>query len=207
MSTAQTLNCKPTDARLPPPINGCVPTHIVPWVWAYWVPMSVFESVLFLLVVAKALRLAYYQDRDRAFIKRRGRALFRFKDWSFFRSRKDSHGKHQYGSYADGESKASGGDNDDDAAAGGAGRRRQRDRDRARDAERETYGEREKNSDRYGRAPNLLVVLLRDSVVYFGGVLAVILTNLVVWNVGRVRASSLCFVPYVNQGTYYILVL
>lgn len=38
-----------------------------------------------------------------------------------------------------------------------------------------------------GRAPSLFSLLLRDSILYFGGVLSVILTNLIVWIVGRVR--------------------
>ena len=39
--------------------------------------------------------------------------------------------------------------------------------------------------------PKILVVLLRDSVVYFGGVLAIILTNLVIIFTARVRFASL----------------
>ena len=41
-----------------------------------------------------------------------------------------------------------------------------------------------------GRAPNVLVILLRDSLIYFGGVLAVILTNFVVWLRGRASLFS-----------------
>ena len=37
--------------------------------------------------------------------------------------------------------------------------------------------------------PKILVVLLRDSVAYFGGILAIILTNLVIWAAARVRRS------------------
>ncbi|KAJ3518841.1 hypothetical protein NM688_g9384 [Phlebia brevispora] len=85
-------------AHLPAPFTGCIPTHIAPWVWIYWLPMSIFESCLFLLAVAKAAQLTYTGE---------------------------------------------------------------------------------------GRAPSLLVVLLRDSIIFYGGVLSVILTNFIVWKVGR----------------------
>lgn len=89
-----------SETPLPPTFTGCLPQHIVQWVWVYWLPMTAFESCLFLLAAAKAAHLL-------------------------------------------------------------------------------CFGE--------GSAPSLLIVLLRDSVMYFGGVLAVILTNLIVWMVGRVR--------------------
>lgn len=38
-----------------------------------------------------------------------------------------------------------------------------------------------------GHAPSILVILIRDSVFYFGGVITVIVTNLVVWAAARVR--------------------
>ena len=33
---------------------------------------------------------------------------------------------------------------------------------------------------------NILVVLIRDSAIYFGGAMAMVLTNMFVWAVGRV---------------------
>ena len=38
-----------------------------------------------------------------------------------------------------------------------------------------------------GDPPRLLIILLRDSIVYFGGLLAVVLANLLVWSFGGVR--------------------
>lgn len=43
-----------------------------------------------------------------------------------------------------------------------------------------------------GETPNILLVLIRDSVFYFGGVMTVIITNLVTWASARV---SRMFVP------------
>ena len=37
-------------------------------------------------------------------------------------------------------------------------------------------------------APRVLIVLLRDSVVYFGGMLAVVLINLAIWASARVSS-------------------
>ena len=39
--------------------------------------------------------------------------------------------------------------------------------------------------------PHLLAVMLRDSVVYFGGLLVLLIPNLVVWEVGRVRDNGM----------------
>ena len=42
-----------------------------------------------------------------------------------------------------------------------------------------------------GTTPHLMFILIRDSVMYFGGILAVVLTNCIVWAVGRVRHDKL----------------
>ena len=39
------------------------------------------------------------------------------------------------------------------------------------------------------RAPRILAVLLRDSVAYFGGMLTIILANLIIWSAARVRCD------------------
>lgn len=41
-----------------------------------------------------------------------------------------------------------------------------------------------------GKAPNLLVILIRDSVMYFGGVFAVLLTNIIAWAIAPVRGAA-----------------
>ena len=46
------------------------------------------------------------------------------------------------------------------------------------------------------KAPNLAFVLVRDSTIYFGSVLALILLNLVIWKTGRVRLSTVSFPGY-----------
>ncbi len=89
-----------TAADLPEILPGCIPDHVVSWAWAYWLPMLVFESGLFLLAIFRLLQLGFYKCDK--------------------------------------------------------------------------------------RTSNLLVVLLRDSVMYFGGVLAVILANFVAWKASRV---------------------
>lgn len=38
-------------------------------------------------------------------------------------------------------------------------------------------------------APHVLAVILRDSVIYFGGVLVLVVTNVIIWEVARVSAS------------------
>ena len=43
---------------------------------------------------------------------------------------------------------------------------------------------------RQSHTPRILIMLFRDSVAYFGGVLAVILANLVIWSAARVRRSG-----------------
>ena len=40
------------------------------------------------------------------------------------------------------------------------------------------------------RTPKVLIVLLRDSVVYFGGIFAILCTNMIVTTTARVRESS-----------------
>ena len=40
--------------------------------------------------------------------------------------------------------------------------------------------------------PRLLGVLLRDSMVYFGGMFAIILTNLLIWITARVCGIAAC---------------
>ena len=84
------------------PIPGCLPNNRVPRVWAYWIPMTIFESVLFLMALAKTTYLFLHENQQ---------------------------------------------------------------------------------------TPGLMIVLLRDSVVSFGGVLTWIIVNLVLWAVGRV---SIC---------------
>ncbi|KAI0089406.1 hypothetical protein BDY19DRAFT_102160 [Irpex rosettiformis] len=79
---------------------GCAPTHIVPYAWTYWIPMTVFESALFLLAAAKAVRYLLNPDTPK-------------------------------------------------------------------------------------QTPNLALLLVRDSIIYFGSVLALILLNLVIWKAGR----------------------
>ena len=41
--------------------------------------------------------------------------------------------------------------------------------------------------------PKILAVLLRDSILYFGGVMAIILANLMIWSLARVCRDSLAF--------------
>lgn len=84
---------------LPPEFPGCIPVIKDTYIWAYWVPMAAFESVLFLLAIIKSVQVARAESNT----------------------------------------------------------------------------------------PRVLAILLRDSVLYFGGVIAVILTNLVFWAGVRVR--------------------
>jgi hypothetical protein len=90
---------------LPPVLPGCAPINHFPYAWAYWIPMTVFESALFLLAAAKAV---YYILSS--------------------------------------------------------------------DAQTET--------------PHLAFVLVRDSLFFFGSVVALIILNLVIWVVGRVSDPS-----------------
>ena len=71
--------------------------------WAYWIPMTIFETILFVLAIVKCFKLA----RD------------------------------------------------------------------------------------HSHAPKALIVLLRDSILYLGGVLALLLCNLVIWAAARVRSAAL----------------
>lgn len=41
-----------------------------------------------------------------------------------------------------------------------------------------------------GRTPSIITVLFRDSILYFGGVVTAIVTNLVIWAAARVRSES-----------------
>ena len=88
--------------QLPPPFVGCFPNNTVTWAWAYWIPITVFDSILFLLASYKSIEFSVY------------------------------HGKNM---------------------------------------------------------PRLSQVLIRDSVIFFGGVLALILINLVIWSLHKVRIS------------------
>ena len=83
---------------LPPLFPGCVPANPSSHMWSYWVPLFSFQSVLFLLAIAKVCESAR-------------------KEW---------------------------------------------------------------------RTPRVLVVLLRDSLTYFGGVFAIILVNVLIWTTARV---------------------
>lgn len=84
--------------------TGCVPGHWVLRPWVYWIPATVLENILFLLVAVKSVRCAV--------------------------------GMEQYN-------------------------------------------------------PDLLMVLLRDSVVYFGGLCTILTANIIIWTVGRVSIGSL----------------
>ena len=90
-----------TAIPLIPPFTGCIPNNPSRHMWAYWIPMTIFETILLALAVAKCFQLA--------------------------------RGLH---------------------------------------------------------APKALVVLLRDSVLYLGGVLAILICNLVIWSSARVRRLS-----------------
>ena len=81
---------------------GCVPDHLPSHVWAYWVPLSLFQGAVFVLAITKVYEAVQ-------------------QEW---------------------------------------------------------------------HAPKLLVTLLRDSLVYFGGALAVILVNVLIWSTARVCAAS-----------------
>ena len=89
-------------AELPSSFPGCIPEFEDTYTWAYWVPMAAFESVLFVLAIAKSIHIARSESNT----------------------------------------------------------------------------------------PKVLTVLLRDSVLYFGGVMFVILTNLIIWASVRVSVSS-----------------
>lgn len=45
------------------------------------------------------------------------------------------------------------------------------------------------NSEFRTQTPNLAYILVRDSMIYFGSVLVLILINLIIWKAGRVSAS------------------
>lgn len=45
------------------------------------------------------------------------------------------------------------------------------------------------NAEFRTQTPNLAYILVRDSMIYFGSVLALILINLIIWKAGRVSAS------------------
>lgn len=45
------------------------------------------------------------------------------------------------------------------------------------------------NAEFRTQTPNLAYILVRDSMIYFGSVLALILMNLIIWKAGRVSAS------------------
>ncbi|KAF9804284.1 hypothetical protein IEO21_09438 [Rhodonia placenta] len=87
-------------------ITGCIPASIVPYAWAYWIPVFFFESVLFVLSAYKCLQYA----------------------------REDT------------------------------------------------------------KSPYLMRVLLRDSIMYFGGVLSAILLNFVIW-VLQIERLFVAFIP------------
>lgn len=98
---------------LPRQFTGCIPTNVKPYAWTYWIPVLVFESILFLLALVKSIR--------------RGR----------------------------------------------------------------------ENAE----TPYLLIVLLRDSIIYYGGTLGIILTNFLVWKL------KVCFI-YISKATArYIIVI
>ncbi|THG93497.1 hypothetical protein EW026_g7756 [Hermanssonia centrifuga] len=40
------------------------------------------------------------------------------------------------------------------------------------------------------QTPHLAIILLRDSMIYFGGVLALILANLITWSAGRLNMQN-----------------
>ena len=48
--------------------------------------------------------------------------------------------------------------------------------------------------------PRILAILLRDSVLYFGGVIAVILTNLIIWAFVRVNHEPVASLSFTNGG-------
>ena len=88
--------------HLPSIFPGCAPINNVSFAWAYWLPMTLFESVLFLLSAVKAIQYVF-------------------------------------------------------------------------------------NSEIRTQTPNLAFILVRDSIIYFGSVVALIIVNLVIWVIGRVR--------------------
>ena len=51
-------------------------------------------------------------------------------------------------------------------------------------------------------SPRLLTVLLRDSVMYFGGASAIAVTNLVVWVAARVRTALLHASYFAHSDTF-----
>lgn len=52
-----------------------------------------------------------------------------------------------------------------------------------------------------GDAPNLLVILMRDSIMYFVGVVVIIMTNLIIWAISPVRPLPLMsFVFLIRPG-------
>lgn len=89
-------------------ITGCIPGFIIPYAWAYWIPVLFFESILFILSAYKFLQYA----------------------------REDT------------------------------------------------------------KSPYLMRVLLRDSIMYFGGALSAILINFVVW-VLQIETLFVAFIPIV----------
>ncbi|PCH37113.1 hypothetical protein WOLCODRAFT_146538 [Wolfiporia cocos MD-104 SS10] len=36
--------------------TGCIPGHVVPWAWSYWIPILSFESLLFVLALVKVIQ-------------------------------------------------------------------------------------------------------------------------------------------------------
>lgn len=50
-------------------ITGCIPASIVPYAWAYWIPVFFFESVLFVLSAYKCLQYAR-EDTKRTYLMR-----------------------------------------------------------------------------------------------------------------------------------------
>ena len=127
LSRSHSLTCADywctTALHLPPQFPGCVPVDFSPHMWAYWVPLLSFQTVLFVLAMAQVL------------IEAR-------REWN---------------------------------------------------------------------TPKLLVVMLRDSLVYFGGMLAIILANVMIWATARVccailpsfkaHGSSFCTVAIVTGGS------
>lgn len=51
------------------------------------------------------------------------------------------------------------------------------------------------------QTPKLLIILVRDSLVYFGGALAIILVNACMWSTARVSSSKLALVKMLTYLT------
>lgn len=43
-----------------------------------------------------------------------------------------------------------------------------------------------------GQTPNILAILIRDSAFYFASSIVIIMTNLLIWAIGRVRSYICC---------------